>query len=328
MPLTNSLAYLGIGVQSVEGTPVAPTKYIPWQTLDASEEINIQTRRNGYTRDLAIAAKLRQASDIKGKTFLYPDSGAFLLWAALGATDTKTGAGDPYTHTMPMSDAQPKILSVETSIANGGIIQRMPDGRINTLSINMRGGEFVDLDFDIPCKNPVRQSSAATVAFEADRPFTFLDSTFTFTTLGAAIASADIIECKWDINNNVKGYQPAGSFAPRYIAEGRALSLNGKALYEDDAAYRWINWGSATGTTAISAPTYEATLVLVFDLGGTPDHKITCTFNNIVFKLGKANFDVNAAVEMFDFQSDVIRTTTAGNMLTVVAQNAIAVAYA
>lgn len=325
MALENALAYLALGKQTVEGTPVAPTKFIPWQTLDAGEDINIQTRHNGFSRDLQLAAKLRQNANVKFKTFLYPDTGTFLLMAALSATDVVTGGADPYTHTLAMADAQPKFLTVETSIANGQIIQRIPDSRINTMSINMRGGEFVEADIDLPAKNAVRQSSAATVAFEADRPFTFLDSTFTFT--GIDVATADVMECRWDINNGVKGYQPAGSFAPRYLAEARALSLNGKLMWADDKAYREINWGSASGTTAISAPTYITTIVLVFTLAGTPLHQITCTFNNVVAKLGKANFDVNAGVQMLDFQSDVIRSTTAANMLTVVGQTAQSTAY-
>lgn len=325
MPLVNALAYLGLAKQTVEGTPVAPVKFIPWQTLDAGEEMNIQTRHNGFSRDLQIAAKMRQNANVKFKTFLYPDTGSALLCWALAATDVLTGASDPFVHTMAMADAQPALLTVETSIANGALIQRIPDNRINTLSINMRGGEFVEVDVDLPAKQPTRQASAATVTFEADRPCTFLDSTFTFTTL--QVVSADIMECKFDINNGVKGYQPAGAFAPRYLATARSLSMTGKAMWADQNAYRQINWGGTSGTTAVSAPTYEATLVLLFDLLTSPDHQIQMTMNNVVFKLGKVNFDVNADVQLFDFQSDSIRTTTAANMLTVVGKNAYNTAY-
>lgn len=325
MALENALAYLGVAGQAVEGTPVAPVKFIPWQTLDSAEDMVIATRRNGFNRDMSIAAKMKQSSTIKFKTYLYPDSGAFLLCAALGATDTVSGAGDPYTHTMPMADTQPRLVTVETSIANGQVIQRIPDGRVDKYSLNMRGGEFIDLDCEIPAHNATRQASAASVAFETDRPLTFLDSVFTFTTLD--MDTADVIECKLDIMNGVKGYQPAGSFAPRYIAEGREINLSGKLLWADDKAFREINWGSDTGTTAVSAPTYEASIVLVFDLGGTPDHQIQITVTNVVVKTGKPNFDVNAAVQMLDWTNTGIRNSTAAALLTGVAKNAYATAY-
>ncbi len=321
--MKNALGYLGLALQADEGTGAAPVKFVPWQSLSAPENIKMGKYRNGSNRDFAIAAKMGQWSEVQFKTFLYPDLGGALLCWALGATDTVTGTGDPYTHTMPISDNPLGRISAEYAEGNGALIQRAIDGLIDRLGINCVGGQLVEVDCSIKLRQATRQASPATVAFEADRPLSFLDGALTFT--GLTIDQGDVTELKMDIQNSLDTHFPVGAFAPRYLEAARVIELSGKVLSPDDVLAREIRWNSGSGTTAASPPKYLTSLLSVFALGGAMNHRIQTTLRNVAMEMGDANWDVNAGAYLISFRGSAIRGGS--SMLDAVAVNGVSTAY-
>jgi hypothetical protein len=322
--MLNALGYVGFGVQTVEGTPVAPTFFLPYDTLTAPEQIKMITRRNGYTRDLSLAARIGQFTNLTLKAPLFPKAGGALLAYAMGGTDTVTGAGDPYTHALTLASGQLPFVTFEVGMGNGTIIHRIPDCLINTFKFNLVGGQIVDLDITVMGRLAVRQTSAATVTFETDRMLSFLDAALTFT--GLDVVQTDVSEASIEINNGVAAYTPTGAFAPRYLAQGREMQLSGKVLVPDDKLYREINWGSASGTTAVSPPTYLTSLVTVYDLSGSPDHRVTTTMRNVEMEMGTGNWDVNASAWIVSYMGKAIKTGSTV-MLDASVLNGLSTAY-
>jgi hypothetical protein len=143
-PLSTSspLAYLGIGRQTLKGTGVVPTLFVPYRgaiSLDhgqAGEAIH-EGGTGPYMNRM-----MKSGHDPAGQFGLgcRPNTFAELAAYFLG-TDTISGASVPYLHTLtPNVAARPVWLSIEQAAGtDGDIIERFIDGFFKSMTIAVEG---------------------------------------------------------------------------------------------------------------------------------------------------------------------------------------------
>ncbi len=328
MPHSPALAYIGYGKQSVAGTAVAPTRFSRWTAVrDAQEQMRLGYYRDGSTRDIALAIKLATWHDAAFTTWLFPDTGTALLDYFLGGTDVVTGAADPYQHSFSELSGDLTslpLITVEHSMGNGLEIDRIKDGIIDQLVLKAVAGNLTTLDVAYKGTGAVAQASASTVTFETDRPAIYADGTLTLT--GMDVAPCDVTQVSIDMKNTGEQVYTFCGIAPAVIfPTAREFAVEFTVFVPDNKLYREIFFGSATGTAPVSAPSFLSTLTLKFDLGGTPDHFVQLSLNNIAMTDAKPTYDANAKAFMLACKGTAVKGTS--SICTITSQNAVSAAY-
>lgn len=123
MAVQNSVrSYLGVAKETTEGTPVAPTAFIPvsvskLKAVDIIDPLMDEGLRGSIVKDYAyIPGRTRSTVDFGGPVFA--DTLPWAVAGLLGSVAT-TGASAPYTHTVSLknsattaADAQPTSLTL------------------------------------------------------------------------------------------------------------------------------------------------------------------------------------------------------------------------
>lgn len=118
MPYMTASSFLGLGRESVIGTPVSPTVYLPVEAPDTEPKVTwLQDQGlRGSPVDLYGEQPGVQWEEISLKGNAFPDTIQHLFRAELGGTDAVTGTG-PYTHTIkllnsPTTGSQPPTYTL------------------------------------------------------------------------------------------------------------------------------------------------------------------------------------------------------------------------
>lgn len=327
MAHTVSLGYVGMGKQSVFGTPVAPTRFMRWQSMGPNADtLKEGFYRGGFTRDLEIAVKEAQYHDGKFTTWLYMDSGPALLAYFLGGTDTVSGGG-PYTHTFAAQTGCPALpyITFENSQGCNQEIDRVQDCIVDQLTLTAKAGGLVTLGVDYQGAKNTAQASASSVTYETTRPATFVDGTVTFT--GLDIASVDVVDLMITMKNTSEKVYTLGQVYPRVIQPGaREFDCQFTIFVPNNALYREVFFGSSGATTGGPATSFLTSLVALFDVSDAgPTQNLTITINNIAMEAATPNFDSSAKAFVVKAQGKAVLASSA--ICGCVAINAISTAY-
>jgi len=168
-----ALGYVGYGIESVEGTQVAPTKYLPVSSFsfeDSNDYIVPDQIRHSRDNYIAMAAPYAVSGTMEME--LIPNGVGHLLKSAFAATiATSAYAGGGYQHIMtPAASAQ--TFSFESS-ANDVLVMRYGGCRVNTIEIKAAFGEIVTASFGIEGVNRTKIGSANTPSYVNTVPFHF-----------------------------------------------------------------------------------------------------------------------------------------------------------
>lgn len=168
-----ALGYVGYGIETVEGTQVAPTKYLPVSSF-SFEDTNdfIVPDQIRHSRDNYIAMSAPYAVSGSMEMELIPNGTGHLLKSAFAATIvTSAYGGGGYQHVMtPGASAQ--TFSFEGS-ANDVLVMRYGGVRVNTMEIKAAFGEIVTASFGLEGVNRTKQVSAASPTYINTVPFHF-----------------------------------------------------------------------------------------------------------------------------------------------------------
>ncbi len=138
-----AIGYVGYGVESVEGTAVAPTKFLPVTSFsfeDTNDYIVPDQIRGDRDRYVAMAAPYMTSGSMELE--LIPnDISSLLKSAAAGSVVTSAYAGGGYQHVITPGNTSP-TFTFESSAA-GILVMRYGGIRVNTLEINAAFGEIV-----------------------------------------------------------------------------------------------------------------------------------------------------------------------------------------
>jgi hypothetical protein len=113
MSKISALGHVGVAMESVFGTALAPTLYIPYNTIKVEDDIKKVTddgRRGVLTKDFAVY-NTTKSGQVEIDAMAYPDTLGFFLKAIFGQ-DTVTGSA-PYSHKFTVSNALCPSITVQ-----------------------------------------------------------------------------------------------------------------------------------------------------------------------------------------------------------------------
>jgi hypothetical protein len=244
---------------------------------------------------------------------------------------------DPFTHTGTSTNAIPATMSFEHSIGQAPSptspldVVRTADGIFTNVKVDAVGGKVATTNYSLLGRLGVPGQTAASVAFTTDRPATLADATFTIGAYGSTpgtgmdAVTADITHFMLEGKLTPDPVQTAGNLAPYQNAAVRETSVELDVYVPSNALMREIWYGSASGTTPITA-VQEATLQVLFDLGGTPDHNITLLLNNFAGEVGSPTFASDGKAMIFKIKGSGLVSGNTG-ALTVTTNNSFGLNY-
>lgn len=196
-----ALGYVGYGVESTEGTTVAPTIFLPVSSFnfeDTNEYITPEQIRGTRDRYVLMPSPYQTSGSMDME--LIPNGIAPLLksaFAAQGGVTSSAYAGGGYQHVMVPGNSSP-TFTFESSAADI-LVMRYGGIRVNTLDINAAFGEIVTASWGLEGTTRVKQGSPTTEAYDDVLPFSF-------TGASVKVAGSDIANVKsfsFSLNNNL-----------------------------------------------------------------------------------------------------------------------------
>lgn len=330
------LSYLALVKQTAQNTPVAPTTansgkhfILLEQSFKPSQDVTV--RRTGNQRDFSFAFKNAFVFGGSFQTYLYADEGAALL-AWLMGTDTRTGASDPWTHTLSMTEPLP-YLTCEVSWYQNSLIERVTDCKIAKIELDFVARKEVILTVHLLGCSVAVQSSPLTVAFNngaGEGPARHADSVFTITgpTDGATIAG-EIQSLKLTIDQGVMDQPGPGQVYPiALVEEGREISIKGKAMFTSDNLHRLTFYGTSAGaavSSVVATGSMSVTATCQAPAVG-PERSALFTVGQLFWTLSNPMFDMDGKTGMLDFEATGYRSG-ANLPLTAVFKNGVSTQY-
>lgn len=314
-------ASVGIGKESVRGTAVAPTYWVPWMDVqnidDKVATVNNETSlaRLESSDGYAITKKFAEI----GWSTKMKDSHIGLILLSLFGTVSSVAKSAPnasvYDHTYSvLQSLQHPSLTIAYKDANVDL--RYANAVINTLKISYERGGYIM--YDITTMSKASASASNTVAHTQENDFLPQNLTFKNATTQAGLDAADAVNIRSasiEFSQNLMSEDVLGSVAPNDFLN-QSFSVKGSVTLVHNAT---------TFSAIQNAGTYQA---LRFDLihaatigtSSNPELKIDlhrCSITNYNKRL-----TLNELVEeSFDFEGHY--SLTDSKMVTVVLTNLV-----
>lgn len=311
------LSATGVAGESVFGTAVAPTSFLPMSSntfeVDPgwfSPEV-MQGVRDGQIYNLYGEATYN--GTVAGP--LFPGNGIALLVYAIG-TDVVSGTAAPYTHTVSQAN-QLKSVTVEKNI--GGVQSlRFAGVRINKLSLKCAAGNTpAELSVDGVGQSAAIVGTPAAVSVANEMPFVFSEASLTlFSNLRAEVSSVDM-----NLENTVKSsYTYSGQHGPSFITPTK-LHVSGQV----DLVWSSLNASTYGDFTSMTNGTLGA---LSFALAHPVAANGSVTVNCPQVVLSKFSNDLKIGeVVMATLTYEASKTLPSGNTVNAVVTNSQSTGY-
>lgn len=168
-----AIGYVGYGVESVEGTAVAPTKFLPVTSFsfeDTNDYLIPEQIRGDRDRYVAMAAPYMTSGSMELE--LIPNDISSLLKSAVsGSVVSSAYAGGGYQHVFTPGNVSP-TFTFESSAA-GILVMRYGGIRVNTLEINAAFGEIVTSSWGLEGTSRQKMGAESTEVYADVMPFHF-----------------------------------------------------------------------------------------------------------------------------------------------------------
>jgi hypothetical protein len=275
------MAYMGsgtqvaIGKESSWGSAVADTLLLPF----LSESMHSTPKK--VEEDNLLASKAPAAYDLVGITvggevsgILKPECAGFLMWAALGGTDTVTTPTGQQLHTMIAQTAAGALKSYTVFVNRKVSVIKYSGCKVQSLKLSAKAGDYVRYTVTFKSKDEAT-GSITTSTVPSLKSYKFIGATATF---GAA--ALDITDLDFTIENDLDdGVQTntSGLYASEATHKTRKFKVhvNGPAI----AAFETIR------TTNANAETLLSTVVIHLEspslIATTYKYRMDITLNNV-----------------------------------------------
>lgn len=201
--LVSSKGYLAVSDQASKGTPIAYDAvklYLKYLEESFATEIDMMNLREGGDDELmSTSVKNLHKEKFGFKVYARPQVLAYMISWFLGA-DTKSGAGDPYTHVLTRASAGRKYLTFYRKLDTNKI-QQMYDAKIESIMIEGEAGKPITLSIEGNGCNVAFTSSAGTESYETDDMFVFYDGNGRFTIDGSTTTDIKKFSIKMTIKS-------------------------------------------------------------------------------------------------------------------------------
>lgn len=338
--------YVGIGKQTTKGTSVMPTRFFKYTSIKFNHNMSVKEIDNegggsNVPAYISQVIKTGHKPDVEVGFNAQPSSLAEMLAFLLGK-DVKTGAGDPYTHTITpernVSYSPLPWLTTEQRVggsASDDIIERFYDALIGEIKIEFSAGDVVKGTVKASAISAYSDSSWApsSDAYEPGNRFVFSDGIFTLDNLICNGTAASRIQSgSIEITNTLKADDIAGDspkridIVPSFLKI--KLSLTVYAEGEDtDKFYRKINYGSAAGTNIGNTLFRSSTnaFKVKFNRGDTPERSIEIIIPAVDFTANVIDRSGSGGITVMAIEGNAIKGS--GDIISVTAINGDAAAY-
>jgi len=250
---------LGIAVESIFGTAVAPTAYIPYVSHNFDVKNKLITNQ-AVKRSKGMPNPGIGTIDVGGTVETYADNSNFiglLLAGAMGADTCTAGASGSYNHVYTLaSPLHSFTFTVDDQNSSTGQTTAFAGSKINTLDISIKPSDFLNFKFGVISQTAiVTQNAKLSPTYQADNYFEFAhmgsNAGGTSTINGT---SFNIEDFSISLKNNLK--QNFGSLGGRQvygINEQQAMVEGSLTILADSNSLPAINtllYGNANGPTA------------------------------------------------------------------------------
>lgn len=252
--------YVGYAKETVEGTRVAPTKFLAANSVsfnDSNDYLTPLPIRGD--RDITVAMPAPFIVQGTLETNLPVDDIGYLLKSAFAAsvsTSNYSGVISAYTHTFTPGSTSP-TFSFETSPGTDNTLVMAYTGvRVNTMEIRSAFGEIVTATFGLDGVGRAKQASAATPTYAATSVYPFHFNGATVSIGGAA--SSVVKEFTFGVNNNVEhiGTLQATRAYKRVALGPREMTLSmGIDFYDATEYNRLLNDDEFAVVLTLDGPT-------------------------------------------------------------------------
>lgn len=327
------LNYLGIGKQTVLGTGVAPTVFVPYTgdvTLDHGLE-GEDIREGGSGPYLARSIKTKHGPSGGFGTPWRPSTAAKLLAWFLG-NDAVAAAGSLFDHTATPAETS-VLLSVEQNQSDE-IIERIVDSVLSKVTITgPEANAEVMLAFEYMGVAPTWQGAATSETYETGihgstpgAPFRSGDGTFT---VGGSVITNLVsweLSLDWGVDGDIYTSKVTRNRVFKLVMTGE---IKIRTLELDNVDYRAVNYngGSAAG---IDFPTLAGgnAFVAAYTNGLTTTNERTATITvpQLQWKGAPRRLQAAGAVSILERTGQLIKAA-ASPFVQIVSKNADASAY-
>ncbi|MEE9119478.1 MAG: hypothetical protein V3U02_12915 [Calditrichia bacterium] len=175
-PVITSKGYIGIAKQANKGSVVnTPQLYIKYlEEGFQSEHETMYEREGGDGEFLRTAIKNLHREKFSFKMYARAASACIVLAYLLGE-DSKTGTGDPYTHTLIRNITTPAVRDWLTirRLLDTGFIQVLYDAKIESITIEMEAGKPVIFTVEGTALSSFIDTTVNVPVYETMKPFVF-----------------------------------------------------------------------------------------------------------------------------------------------------------
>lgn len=271
--MSNSLQnHIGLGKESVYGTKVAPTVFIP--TLEPAKGISINMDKQFRTAIKGTPGKNQVAfnglavMECEYELDAYPDIIGHVFNSALGAPSSALVGAETvvYKHTFTDKFTKPSYTIEEKF---GDIVKRYGGFIFNGFELTAKKGEAVMLSFTGQGQNQ-GDVSASTPSYETNKPFNFAQ--VSALSIGALDVLAMCEEISIEYSNGVAPRHAIGDNYPKAMVPGQSehkgkitlyLDSDNKAIVEDyiantERSLTFTATGAAIGDASNHALTVTA----------------------------------------------------------------------
>jgi hypothetical protein len=307
MAKLSALGYLGIAKEATFGTAIAPTMFIPYDSIKVEDDIKKSVdegRRGVMSKEFAVYNTTRM-SKIDVESLAYPDTLGYFLLGILGK-DTVTGAASPYTHKFQVLDANANSFTLsDFNVVSGAQERRYTGGILDEVGLKFDD----DGNMKVSAKY---QSKISTLTAKSTPTQTILkpfQGWMASLTLGGA---ANVNMLGGDITikraNQLIFAGNATQDPTKYIT-GR-IELSGKLTFDIEDETEWLNYSNGT----------QPSISLLFTIDANTSLTIQCS----KVDFSKAVIDRGNEFVRLDVDFKALFNTTDAGIATITLKNAVA----
>lgn len=232
MPISSNQSFLGIAKESVPGTAVAATNYLPVDTIKPKIHVDYlpdDNLRGANVKTFDLRPGVQWAEfEIGGQ--IYPDTFGFLMAGLLGDVTT-TGASAPFSHAIAaLNTGQPPTYTL--SDYNGFNTRQFAGFKVGEINVKFAGNGMLDYTAK-GIASSFATTSKPTQSFSA---VTVMPAWVGVSTIGAT-PSTLIVNGEMNFKRSLEViHNVDGAVTPYSIFAGGDIEATGQfvAVYEDD----------------------------------------------------------------------------------------------